>query len=328
MIIVTGGAGFIGSNIVGRLCAQGEEVVVCDWLGTDNIKWKNLAKHPIDRVVAPEALDAYLASHGKDVTAIVHMGAISATTASDADLVVRSNFDLSRQLWEWCAQAGVPFVYASSAATYGDGDQGFSDDNSLERHMALRPLNLYGWSKKWFDVWALGQVEKGRPAPPQWAGLKFFNVYGPNELHKLDMMSVVAKASGKCAKGEVVELFKSHHPDYQDGGQLRDFVYVDDVVDVILWLLKMPGVNGIYNLGSGEARSFLDLISTAFRAAGHEPNIRYIDMPVSIRDKYQYFTQADMTRLRQAGYNAPMTALEDGVTKYMQDYLLTSDPFR
>jgi ADP-L-glycero-D-manno-heptose 6-epimerase len=328
MIVVTGGAGFIGSNIVGRLCAQGSEVVVCDWLGSDNIKWKNLAKHPIDRVVAPEALDAYLAAYGKDVTAIVHMGAISATTASDADLVVRSNFDLSRMLWEWCAAHTVPFVYASSAATYGDGDQGFSDDNALERHMALRPLNLYGWSKKWFDVWALGQVEKGRPAPPQWAGLKFFNVYGPNELHKLDMMSVVAKASGKCARGEVVELFKSHHPGFVDGGQLRDFVYVDDVVDVISWLLKMPGVNGIYNLGSGAARSFLDLISTAFRAAGHEPNIRYIDMPLSIRDKYQYFTQADMTRLRQAGYNAPMTSLEVGVTRYMQDYLLTSDPFR
>jgi len=328
MIIVTGGAGFIGSNIVSRLCTQGAEVVVCDWLGSDNIKWKNLAKHPIDRIVAPEALDAYLASHGQHVTAIVHMGAISATTASDADLVVRSNFELSRKLWEWCAARGLPFVYASSAATYGDGYQGFSDDNTLESHMALRPLNLYGWSKKWFDVWALGQVEKGRPAPPQWAGLKFFNVYGPNELHKQDMMSVVAKASGKCAKGEVVELFKSHHPDYQDGGQLRDFVFVDDVVDVILWLLKMPGVNGIFNLGSGHARSFLDLISLAFRAAGHEPNIRYIDMPVSIRDKYQYFTQADMTRLRRLGYNAPMTSLEEGVTKYMRDYLLTSDPFR
>lgn len=328
MIIVTGGAGFIGSNIVARLCAEGHEVVVCDWLGSDNVKWKNVAKHPIDRIVAPEALDTYLAVQGSGVIAVIHMGAISSTTASDADDIVRNNFDLSRRLWEWCAERAVPFIYASSAATYGGGDLGFSDDNALARHLALRPLNLYGWSKKWFDVWVLGQVEKGRPAPPQWAGLKFFNVYGPNELHKQDMMSVVAKAASKCAKGDVVELFKSHHPDYQDGGQLRDFIFVDDVVDVVLWLLRTPDVQGIYNLGSGQARSFLDLITAAFRAAGHPANIRYIDMPLSIRDKYQYFTQADMTRLREAGYSSPMTSLEDGVTAYMQDCLLTSDPFR
>jgi len=328
MIIVTGGAGFIGSNIVADLCAKGEDVVVCDRLGTDNIKWKNLASHPIDRIVQPEDIPAFLQGDGQAAKAVIHMGAISATTASDGDEIVRNNFDLSRLLWEWCAHKEIPYIYASSAATYGDGSQGFMDDNSLEAMQALRPLNLYGWSKQWFDIWALRAVKAGKPTPPQWAGLKFFNVYGPNELHKEDMMSIVSKNYQKCVAGEPVKLFKSHHPDYEDGGQLRDFVYVKDCVSIISWLLENPSVNGVFNVGSGKARSFRDLISAAYRAAGNEPNIDYVDMPVQLRDRYQYYTQAELGNLRQVGYDKPTTSLEDGVADLMKAYLMTSELHR
>lgn len=328
MIFVTGGAGFIGSNLVAHFCAEGHEVAVCDRLGDDNVKWRNLAKHPIDRIVAPERCLDDLNADPDAIDAVVHMGAISATTERDGDAIVRNNFDLSRALWEWCAAHGKPFVYASSAATYGDGTQGFTDSMDLDAHMKLAPLNLYGWSKKWFDVWVLRAVAAGKPQPPQWAGLKFFNVYGPNELHKGDMMSLVSKNHEKCAMGERVGLFKSHHPDYEDGGQLRDFVYVGDCVSVIDWLLQSPRENRIYNLGSGQARSFRDLISAGFRAANQEVNIDYIDMPQRLRGAYQYYTQADLSGLRSAGYVAPMTPLEDGVTELFSQHLLREDKYR
>ena len=250
MILVTGGAGFIGSNIVAMLCERGQEVVVCDWLGADGVKWRNLAHPLIDAVVAPEDLASWLASNGEGVKAIVHMGAISSTTATDADLVVRSNFQLTRDLWDWCAAHQRPFIYASSAATYGDGQEGFDDDNLPDALAKLRPLNLYGWSKHWFDRWAIRAVAAGKPRPPSWAGLKFFNVYGPNEYHKGDMMSVVAKNYAACAAGEPVRLFKSHNPAFEDGGQLRDFVYVRDCVEVVAFLLDNPQAQGIFNLGT------------------------------------------------------------------------------
>ncbi|MCA1300837.1 ADP-glyceromanno-heptose 6-epimerase [Stappia indica] len=327
MILITGGAGFIGSNIAARLCDDGHEVVVCDWLGDDNIKWQNLKNRLLYRITAPEALGDFLAS-SPDLAAVVHMGAISATTASDADLIVRTNIDLSQSLWRYCAESSVPFIYASSAATYGDGSQGFRDDNDIEQMKQLQPLNLYGWSKKFFDLWALSEQARGRATPPKWAGLKFFNVYGPNELHKGDMMSIVSKNREKCAAGEEVPLFRSHRPDYEDGGQLRDFVFVDDCVDIVSWLLSNRFENGVFNVGSGQARSFRDLIAATFKAAGQAENIRYIDMPASLRDKYQYFTEADMTRLRQAGYNGGGTSIERGVEITMRDYLLKTDPHR
>ncbi len=328
-IVVTGGAGFIGSNIVARLTAEDVyDVVVCDRLETaDLAKWKNLAKHPIADFWAPEELFEMLERHAEEIEAVVHMGAISATTEPDADLILRTNYTLSRDLWDWCAIRDARFIYASSAATYGDGLDGFEDDDSLTALSSLKPLNAYGYSKMLFDQYAARQSDRGQ-SPSQWAGLKFFNVYGPNEGHKGSMKSVVAQIWPKVAAGETVTLFRSHNPDYADGGQMRDFVFVDDVVDIIVWLLDNPAIFGVFNAGSGQARSFLDLAHATFAAAGKTPDVGYIDTPEVIRDKYQYFTEAKMDRLRAAGYAGQSTPLEEGVRRYVQDYLATSDPYR
>lgn len=329
MIVVTGGAGFIGSNIVARLAAENRrDVVVCDWLGpAEDAKWKNLAKHAVADIWAPEELFERLDQFEDRIAAIVHMGAISSTTEPDADLILRTNFGLSRDLWDWCAVKGVRFIYASSAATYGDGDQGFEDDDDPSAFAALRPLNAYGWSKLLFDQYAVRQAGRDH-APPQWAGLKFFNVYGPNEGHKGAMKSVVAQIWPKVAAGEPVTLFRSHNPSYADGGQMRDFVHVDDVVDIVDWLLETPKVSGVFNAGSGQARSFLDLANATFAAAGKTPQITFVDTPVSIRDRYQYFTEARMERIRDAGFAGQSTPLEEGVRRYVQQFLATPDPYR
>jgi ADP-L-glycero-D-manno-heptose 6-epimerase len=329
MIVVTGGAGFIGSNIVARLCAEGQfDVVVCDRMEDAALgKWKNLAKHPIADFWQPDELFEKLERHAGAIEAVVHMGAISSTTEADADLIMRTNFSLSRDLWDWCALRGARFVYASSAATYGDGDSGFADDNDPDALNALRPLNAYGYSKYLFDQYAVRQAGEGQ-APTQWAGLKFFNVYGPNEYHKGGMKSVVAQIWPKVQAGEAVTLFRSHNPNYPDGGQMRDFVFVEDVVDIIAWLLATPEVSGVFNAGSGQARSFLDLAHATFAAAGKTPQIDYVDTPISIRDKYQYFTEASMDRVRAAGFGGQSTPLEEGVRRYVQDFLSQPDPYR
>ena len=329
MIVVTGGAGFIGSNIVARLTAEtAYDVVVCDRLETaDLAKWKNLAKHPIADFWAPEEMFEQLERHAERIEAVVHMGAISSTTEPDADLILRTNFTLSRDLWDWCAIRDARMIYASSAATYGDGETGFKDDDDAESLSKLRPLNAYGYSKMLFDQYAVRQSDRGQ-APPQWAGLKFFNVYGPNEGHKGGMKSVVAQIWPKVAAGETVSLFRSHNPNYADGGQLRDFVYVDDVVDIIEFLLQSPEVSGIFNAGSGQARSFDDLAKATFAAAGKAPSIEYVDMPEAIRDRYQYFTQARMDRIRAAGFEGQSTPLEEGVRRYVQNFLAQPDKYR
>lgn len=329
MIVVTGGAGFIGSNIVARLCAEDRrDIVVCDRLeDAASGKWRNIAKHGIVDFWQPEELFDQLARHDDHVSAIVHMGAISSTTEADADRIMSTNFSLSRDLWDWCAREGVRFLYASSAATYGDGSLGFSDDDDVRSLSALRPLNAYGYSKYLFDLYAARAAARGH-APDQWAGLKFFNVYGPNEGHKGAMKSVVAQIWPSVAAGEPISLFRSHHPDYADGGQMRDFVYVDDVVDMIDWLLDTPTVSGVFNAGSGQARSFLDLAHAVFAAAGQEPRVTFVDTPESIRDKYQYFTEARMDRLRAAGFPGQSTPLEEGVRRYVQTYLAAPDSYR
>jgi ADP-L-glycero-D-manno-heptose 6-epimerase len=328
-IVVTGGAGFIGSNIVAELTGEGGcDVVVCDWLGEAALgKWRNIAKHPIADFVRPEALFGWLDANAADVEAIVHMGAVSSTTEPDADHIIHSNFTLSRDLWHWSVEHGARLIWASSAATYGAGDQGFEGRDDFQSLSRLRPLNAYGWSKCLFDLYARREIDRGR-APRQWAGLKFFNVYGPNEQHKGSMKSVVAQIWPEVAAGEGVQLFRSHRPDYADGGQLRDFVYVRDCSRVVSWLLETPGVNGVFNLGTGQARSVLDLAQAVFAAAGREPKVAYVDTPVEIRDKYQYFTQADMTRLKSAGYAHAFTGLEAGVGEYVGRYLSQEDPYR
>lgn len=321
MILVTGGAGFIGSNLVAALDAAGHRVVVCDRLGQDD-KWRNLAGSELDELVDPGDLSDFLARRGDDVERVIHMGAISSTTESDADLIADTNLRLPQAIWRWCAARGVPLVYASSAATYGDGSQGFDDDGSPAALARLEPLNAYGWSKHAFDRWVARQVADGRATPPQWVGLKFFNVYGPNEHHKGDMRSVVTKAWPRVAAGEPVQLFRSYHPDYEDGGQMRDFVYVQDCVDVMLWLGDHEEVSGLFNLGTGRAQTFLELIEALHDAAERPLDVEWIDMPAELRDRYQYFTQADMGRLRAAGYTRPFRNVQEGVADYVTRFLV------
>jgi ADP-L-glycero-D-manno-heptose 6-epimerase len=327
LTLVTGGAGFIGSNIVAALCDRGDRVVVCDRLRRQE-KWRNVAKRPLVDIVAPEALLRWLDGDGRDVDTIIHMGAISSTTETDADLILDVNFHLSFDLWCWCASHGARFIYASSAATYGDGTAGFDDDPSLGALSRLRPLNAYGWSKHLFDQRVLRAVADGDLHPSQWVGLKFFNVYGPNEYHKKTMQSVVAQKFPAAAAGDPITLFRSHRPEIVDGGQQRDFVFVDDCVEVVLWLLDNPEVSGLFNLGSGIARTFEDLAKALCAAVEVSPRISYVDMPETIREKYQYWTEARLDRLRDAGYRRPFTSLEDGVARYVRQYLMQPDPYR
>jgi len=333
MLVVTGGGGFIGSVLAAALNESGHsDFVIVDRFGNGE-KWRNIAKRDFAEILPVEGLLAWLERFGGAVEAIFHLGAISATTETDADLMIANNLNYSIALWRWCAAAKKPLIYASSAATYGDGAAGFDDAGGIEAFKQLRPMNLYGWSKHAFDLWALRQAAAGF-APPLWVGLKFFNVFGPNERHKGDMMSLVVKNYCKVAAGETIRLFKSHRPDYRDGEQRRDFVYVKDCVAAMLWLWQQgsgadhKGKNsGIYNLGTGEARTFLDLMNALGAACGVPPKIEYIDIPPEIRPNYQYFTQAAMSRLRQAGYNAPFTPLEAAVRDCVTNHLAQSDPY-
>jgi ADP-L-glycero-D-manno-heptose 6-epimerase len=326
MILVTGGAGFIGSNIVAALNEGGRyDVAICDALGVDE-KWRNLRKRAFVEFIAPADLLAWLAPR-RDIEAIIHMGAISATTALDADEVVKTNFVLSVRLLDYCSEQGVPFLYASSAAVYGAGDQGFEDANDVPSILALQPLNLYGWSKRQFDLVVAHRMSAGR-LPPRCTGFRFFNVFGPNEHHKGDMASVVSKLAPKIANGETISLFKSHKEGVADGDQRRDFIYVQDAVSVVLWALGPEGRSGVFNVGTGVARSFRELAEAVFDTLALPRRIEYRDMPAQIRDRYQYFTQASLHRLRQAGYAKPFMPLEDAVADYVSSYLLSADPYR
>src|SRR5262245_33244714 len=326
MLLVTGGAGFIGSNVVAALNEAGRsDVVVCDLLGSEG-KWRNLAKRQLVDIVPPAELPDWLS--GRKLDAVIHLGAISETTATDGDLVIETNFRFSMRLLDWCTANAVPCIYASSAATYGDGADGFGDDASVAALKKLRPMNLYGWSKHLFDLAVAERVAKAEKLPPQWAGLKFFNVFGPNEYHKGSMMSVLARRFDDLRAGRAVLLFKSHRDGIADGDQRRDFIYVDDVVRVMMWLLATPSVSGLFNVGTGTARSFRDLIEAAYAALGAKPKIHYIDMPEQIRGSYQYFTRSEVDRLQRAGYNGGFTTLEDAVESYVKGFLNCADRFR
>lgn len=328
MYIITGGAGFIGSNIIAALEARGEtDIVVVDRLRNAQ-KWRNIAKHEIYDIVSPDNIFEYLNARQTPVEAVIHMGAVSSTMETDVDKIAANNFSLSYGLWKWCSFNGVRFIYASSASTYGDGSAGFEDDYSIKGLAKLRPLNAYGWSKHIFDRKVARMTSVQGQVPRQWAGLKFFNVYGPNEYHKGVQQSVVSHIFPHARENVTCSLFRSHKSDYEDGGQLRDFVWVGDIVNVVLWLLDNPKVNGIYNVGSGKARSFNDLASSVYKAMNLEPKIKYVDIPIEIRDKYQYFTEAPMNNIRKAGYDKPSTLLEDGIAKYVREFLNTSDAYR
>lgn len=313
MIIVTGAAGFIGSCIVSRLNEAGfDNIIVTDVL-RENEKWKNLRNLRFDDYLDRSQLLDYLAG-AEQIEAIIHMGACSSTTERDAAYLMENNYRYSLWLLQYALDKKSRFIYASSAATYGAGERGYDDDESKIRE--LQPLNMYGYSKQVFDLKVLKEGWNKRVA-----GLKFFNVYGPNEYHKGEMSSVVYKAFNQIRENAFVKLFKSHNPDYKDGEQLRDFVYVKDVVEIILQLLQKPEVNGIFNVGNGNARSFKDLAAATFRAMDLPVDIRYIDMPESIRDRYQYFTQAPMAKLNNHGIKHEMTDLEAGIDDYVKNYL-------
>ena len=327
MFLVTGGAGFIGSNVVASLNEAGAtDVVVNDLLGRDDAKWRNLAKRQVADLVPPAELMQWL--DGRKLDAVIHMGAISDTTASDGDLVMENNFRLSLRLLDWCTATRTPFIYASSAATYGDGSQGFTDDWTPEALRKLQPMNLYGWSKHLFDLALVDRYVKKDKLPPRWVGLKFFNVYGPNEYHKGAMASVLARVFDNAKAGKPVRLFKSHRQGIADGDQRRDFIYVDDAIAVLRWLLDTGSVNGIFNVGTGQAESFRDMIGAMFKALKQPAKIDYIDMPEAIRGQYQYFTQSSVANLRGAGYNAGFTPLASAVGQYVTGYLDRPDRYR
>jgi ADP-L-glycero-D-manno-heptose 6-epimerase len=326
MVIVTGGGGFIGSVLVWALNEAGErDIVIVDRFGHDD-KWRNIAKREFFEIVTIGGLPAWLDKFGAEVETVFHLGADSSTTETDADHIIATNLNASIALWRWCAMHGKKLIYASSAATYGDGAEGFDDAGGYAEYQRLRPLNLYGWSKHAFDLWAMREAAKGH-APPLWIGLKFFNVFGPNEYHKDFMMSLVAKNHAKIAAGEPIRLFKSHRPDVADGDQKRDFVYVKDCTDAILWLWRHARDNGVYNIGSGTARSFRELIEATGVACGRPAQIEYVDTPSEIRSNYQYLTEAKLSRLRAAGYNAPFTPLEEAVKDFVANHLMKPDPY-
>ncbi len=328
MIVVTGAAGFIGSNIVADLEARGMgPIAVCDWFGTHE-KWRNLAKRDIAAFIRPEQLGEYLEAQRSVIRAIVHMGAISATTERNVDLLVEHNIKLSVDLWDWCSLNRVPYIYASSAATYGGIEEGFVDDDAIDAIMKLRPLNAYGWSKKATDLIFAQRIAAGQPTPPQWIGLKFFNVYGPNEYHKDDMKSVAVKLFDQIRNGEPVKLFKSYRDGIADGEQRRDFVYVKDCTRAIAWFLDNPQVSGIFNLGTGKAQSFLDIVKAIGVAIGQKIDVEFIPMPESLRGRYQYFTQADMSKATAMGLDTRFMSLEEGVKDYVTEHLSHEDRYR
>lgn len=314
MIIVTGGAGFIGSCMVRTLNDHGkEDIVIVDNISSTD-KWMNMRNKKYIKYVHKSKFLEELPTY-ENVEAIIHMGAQSSTTEKDFDYLWNNNFEYTKALWNYCAEKQISFLYASSAATYGDGEQGFDDKMDIDQ---LRPLNGYGYSKQLFDQWVKHQATV---FPKQYVGFKFFNVYGPNEYFKGSMASMIFHGYKQIKENGKIKLFKSCNPKYADGGQLRDFVYVKDICDVMYWMLEHPEVNGLFNLGTGRAQSFKELAEATFHALGLEPNIEYIDMPEHLKKKYQYYTKAEMGKLREAGYDKEFKNLEDGAKDYVLNHL-------
>lgn len=318
MIVVTGAAGFIGSALVGKLNDEGyNDIVVVDKFD-DPEKNKNLTGKNITEKVDRDDFFVWMVENHNKIDSVFHIGARTDTTEFNVEVFNKLNLNYTKGIWKMCVKYGIPLVYASSAATYGLGEYGYEDNHDIVEK--LKPLNPYGESKNEFDKWALKQTEK----PVFWAGMKFFNVYGPNEYHKGRMASVIIHAYKQIEETGRVKLFRSHNPKFEDGKQLRDFVYVKDVVDVLFFMMMKQPESGLYNLGTGKARTFLDLTKSTFAALGKEPVIEFIDTPEDIRDKYQYFTEANMKKLRLTGYDKPFTELEEGISDYVSNYLIDS----
>lgn len=316
MIVVTGAAGFIGSVLNGKLNQGGlDKLIVVDDFSSSE-KNKNLENKQFIQPVDRDDFFQWFDENYEEISFVLHIGARTDTTEFDVDIFDILNLNYSKQVWLRCADHQIPLIYASSAATYGMGELGYEDDHQIVEQ--LKPLNPYGESKNNFDKWALHQTE----TPPFWAGLKFFNVYGPNEFHKGRMASVIFHAFNQIKQTGKVKLFRSHNPEFKDGGQLRDFIYVKDVVDVIVYLMQNKPASGLYNLGTGNARTFNDLVNATFSALSLEPSIEFIDTPEDIRDKYQYFTEAGMDKLKMTGYTKEFTSLENGIDDYVKNFLV------
>ena len=326
MIILTGGGGMIGSMIAWHLNTQMnfDDFVIVDDLINEQQE-NNFNKRKFIEYIAKDDLEKYL-NDKKNVSAVIHMGAISATTESNFNRLLQSNIRFSQALWHWCAENKVPFIYASSAATYGNGSVGYGDNESeLDK---LSPLNAYGYSKHFFDRWVQLELSKNQPTPPQWCGLKFFNVYGPNEYHKGRMASVVFHAFNQFKETNQIKLFKSEHPSYADGMQVRDFIYVKDAVKIVIFFLNNNNFSGLYNAGTGNAETFKALAEAVLiNTKGQPDDIKYIEMPNDLKGKYQYYTQATMNKINSIGFNDNFMNLKEGVTDYLENYLLTSDRY-
>ncbi|MFN5346807.1 MAG: ADP-glyceromanno-heptose 6-epimerase [Bacteroidota bacterium] len=321
MIVVTGAAGFIGSVLVGKLNSIGiENILMVDDFSNEQKKVNWSSKKFSDKMDRADFLK-WFEENASQVTFVYHIGARTDTTEFNKEIFDELNVNYTKAIWNTCTKNNIPLVYASSAATYGGGEQGYADNHAAIS--SLHPLNPYGWSKQEFDVWALQQIN----TPPQWQGLKFFNVYGPNEYHKARMASVIFHSFHQINNTGKVKLFRSHRPDFKDGWQLRDFIYVKDLVNVCIFLMQNKVASGIYNLGTGQARSFYDLADSTFKAMDKTTDIEYVDIPADIRDKYQYFTEADMSKLIAQGYSTPFTSLEEGVRDYVTNYLSTNSVY-
>ena len=314
-ILLTGAAGFIGSCVLSELNKSGiKEIVAVDNISSTD-KWKNISSHKFEAYIHKTNCPDNLCEEKSPIDAVIHMGACSSTTERDFDYLYNNNFEYTKALWNYCAEHHIPFIYASSAATYGDGAEGFDDECDIDK---LRPLNAYGYSKQLFDLWVKHQA---KTFPSQYVGLKFFNVYGPNEYYKGSMASMVFHGYNQIKSDGEIRLFKSCNPKYKDGEQLRDFVYVKDVCDVIMWFMDHPNISGLFNVGTGRAQSFRELAEATFNSLKMKPNIRYIEMPENLREKYQYYTQAEIKKLRSVGYDKPFRTVEEGVSDYVTEYL-------
>lgn len=326
-ILVTGGSGFIGSNLVAALLDRGtHNIVVSDTFGIGD-KWRNLSKHVVHEIIPPAELFEWLEANHAQLDMIYHLGSISSTVEDHIDDVLKNNFSLTLKLWRFCNEKEVRLVYASAAATYGAGDHGFDDNLDVAYLRTLKPLSGYGWSKHLFDVHVATAVARGQVRTPQWVGLKFFNAYGPNEYHKGEQRSVISKIALHAIQAGNIKIFRSYNKQYADGEQKRDVIYVKDIVRVLLWLLDSPKVSGLFNLGTGHASTFNNMARSIFTALGREQKIQYMDMPADLVKKYQYHTEAKMNRLRAAGYTENFTSLDAGVKEYVQNYLTQDDPY-